>query len=104
MINQWLFITLHLHYYLDNIKTKKNCVIEISLLVVRWSCGEHRRVVVDFNSPPPIMDVKVKDLLNDAGEDETCMHGWVSNFSTFEENVKILTGVSFVIRNSRNSV
>ena len=29
--------------------------------------------------------------------------GWVGNFEEFEENFRILTGVSFVTRNSRNS-
>ena len=49
------------------------------------------------------MDKEVRDLLNDAREVGGYFTGWVEDFSKFEENLRVLTGVSYVTRTSRSS-
>ena len=42
--------------------------------------------------------LEVKNLLNDPYEKDGYLYGWVSDFSGFEENYRILTGVNYVTR------
>ena len=46
---------------------------------------------------------KLKELINDVSQTDGYVNGWVEDYQNFEENLRVLTGVSFVTRNSRNS-
>ena len=46
---------------------------------------------------------EVKKLLNDVEEVNGYLRGWVEDFDQFEENYRILSGVSFVTRTSKGS-
>ena len=48
-------------------------------------------------------EAQLRALINDVTEVDGYLQGWVGDYQKFEENLRILTGVSYVTRNSRNS-